>query len=45
MSALLDNHLDVSYAEIDSPHGHDSFLMEDPHYHGIIRGYMDNIAL
>ena len=45
VSALLDNQLDVSYAEIDSPHGHDSFLMEDPHYHGIIRGYMDNIAL
>jgi len=43
VSALLDNHLDVSYAEIDCPHGHDSFLMEDPHYHGIIRGYMENI--
>ncbi len=45
VSALLDNHLEVSYAEIDSPHGHDSFLMEDPHYHGILRGYMENIAL
>jgi len=45
VSALLDNHLDVSYAEIDCPHGHDSFLMDDPHYHGIIRGYMENIEL
>jgi homoserine O-acetyltransferase/O-succinyltransferase len=45
VTALLNNHLDVSYAEIDSPHGHDSFLMEDAHYHGIIRAYMDNIAL
>jgi len=45
VKALLDNHLDVSYAEITSPHGHDSFLMEDAHYHAILRSYLENIAL
>lgn len=45
VKALLDNRLDVSYAEIDAPHGHDAFLMEDPRYHGLIRAYMDGIPL
>lgn len=45
VGALLNNHLDVSYAEIDSPYGHDSFLMEDAHYHSVIRAYLGNIAL
>jgi homoserine O-acetyltransferase/O-succinyltransferase len=44
VKALLDNRLDVSYAEIDAPHGHDAFLMEDPRYHSLIRAYFDNIA-
>jgi homoserine O-acetyltransferase len=44
VKALLDNRLDVSYAEIDAPHGHDAFLMEDPRYHRLIRAYFDNIA-
>jgi homoserine O-acetyltransferase len=26
---------DVSYAEIDAPHGHDAFLLDDPRYHGV----------
>ena len=42
--ALLDNELNVSYAEITSSHGHDSFLMEDRHYHKLVRAYMDNIV-
>jgi homoserine O-acetyltransferase len=41
---LLDNRLSVSYAEIDAPHGHDAFLMDDPRYHNLIRAYFDNIA-
>ena len=45
VKALLDNHLDVSYAEITSAHGHDSFLMEDAHYHAILRSYLEKIAL
>jgi homoserine O-acetyltransferase len=40
VKALLDNNLDVSYAEIDAPHGHDAFLMDDPRYHGLIRAYL-----
>ena len=44
VKALLDNRLSVSYAEIDAPHGHDAFLMEDPRYHKLIRAYFDNIA-
>jgi homoserine O-acetyltransferase len=43
VKALLDNRLSVSYAEIDAPHGHDAFLMDDPRYHNLIRAYFDNI--
>ena len=32
VKALLDNRRDVSYAEIDAPHGHDAFLLDDPRY-------------
>jgi homoserine O-acetyltransferase len=42
--ALLDNRLDVSYAEIEAPHGHDAFLLEDPRYHALLRACFDNIA-
>lgn len=45
VKALLDNRLNVSYAEIDAPHGHDAFLMDDARYHGLIRAYMEGIAL
>ncbi|GAA5784509.1 homoserine O-succinyltransferase MetX [Chitiniphilus shinanonensis] len=44
VKALLDARKHVSYAEIDSKHGHDAFLMEDPPYHAIMRAYLDNIA-
>jgi homoserine O-acetyltransferase/O-succinyltransferase len=42
VKALLDNKRDVSYAEINAPHGHDAFLLDDPRYMGIIRSYFDN---
>ncbi len=45
VKALLDNRLGVSYAEIDAPHGHDAFLMDDLRYHNLIRAYFDNIAV
>ncbi|MCV2370299.1 homoserine O-succinyltransferase MetX [Roseateles oligotrophus] len=45
VKALLDNKLDVSYAEIDAPHGHDAFLLEDPRYHGVLRAYFTRIAV
>jgi homoserine O-acetyltransferase len=44
VKALLDNRLSVSYAEIDAPHGHDAFLMDDLRYHNLIRAYFGNIA-
>ena len=45
VKALLDNRADVCYAEIDAPHGHDAFLLEDPRYHALVRAYFDNVAL
>lgn len=44
VKALLDNRHRVSYAEIDAPHGHDAFLLEDPRYHGVLRAGFDNLA-
>jgi homoserine O-acetyltransferase/O-succinyltransferase len=44
VKALLDNSHPVSYAEINAPHGHDAFLMDDEHYHAVIRAYMNNVA-
>ena len=43
VKALLDNELSVSYAEVTAAHGHDAFLMPDPHYHAILRSYLSNI--
>ncbi|MEO8629419.1 MAG: homoserine O-acetyltransferase [Betaproteobacteria bacterium] len=43
VKALVQNRHNVSYAEIDAPHGHDAFLMEDPRYHSLIRAYLANI--
>ena len=45
VKALLDNEHTVSYAEVTAAHGHDAFLMEDPHYHAILRSYLNNIEL
>jgi homoserine O-acetyltransferase/O-succinyltransferase len=44
VKALLDNRLDVSYAEIGAPHGHDAFLLEDPRYHRLVAAYFDRVA-
>ena len=44
VKALLDNRRDVSYAEIDAPHGHDAFLLDDPRYMCAVRSYFDGIA-
>jgi homoserine O-acetyltransferase/O-succinyltransferase len=41
--ALLDNGRDVSYCEIDAPHGHDAFLLEDPRYLRAVRSYFESI--
>jgi homoserine O-acetyltransferase len=44
VKALVDNRIGVSYAEIEAPHGHDAFLLDDPRYHAVMRGYFDRIA-
>ncbi len=44
VKALLENRRDVSYAEIDAPHGHDAFLLDDARYMNLMRSYFDGIA-
>jgi homoserine O-acetyltransferase len=42
--ALLHNRCDVTYAEIDAPHGHDAFLLDDARYHRLVTAYFDRIG-
>ena len=42
VKALLDNQIDVSYAEINAPHGHDAFLLDDARYMGVVRSYFQS---
>lgn len=42
VKALLDNGRAVSYAEIDAPHGHDAFLLDDARYHAAVRAYFEH---
>jgi homoserine O-acetyltransferase len=44
VKALLDNRRQVSYAEIDAPHGHDAFLLNDPRYKNVVRSYFDGVV-
>jgi homoserine O-acetyltransferase len=44
VNALLHNKRRVSYAEITSAHGHDSFLMEDEQYMAVMRAYLERVA-
>jgi homoserine O-acetyltransferase len=43
--ALLHNRRHVVYAEIDCDAGHDSFLLDDAHYHAVLRAYLENISV
>lgn len=45
VKALLDSEHTVSYAEVTALQGHDAFLMEDAHYHAILRSYFDRIEV
>lgn len=42
--ALQTNNLNVSYAEINSPHGHDSFLIQNESYFKILGTYMARVS-
>jgi homoserine O-acetyltransferase len=44
VKALLDHKRQVTYAEIDAPHGHDAFLLDDARYHNLLRAYYTRIA-
>ena len=44
VKALLENRRDVSYAEIDAPHGHDAFLLDDARYLGVVRSYFERVG-
>jgi homoserine O-acetyltransferase len=43
VKALVDNRASVSYAEIEAPHGHDAFLLDDPRYHDVMRAYFARV--
>ena len=44
VKSLINNRRDVSYAEIDAPHGHDAFLLDDARYLNLVRAYFEQIA-
>jgi homoserine O-acetyltransferase len=44
VQALINNQRDVSYAEIDAPHGHDAFLLDDARYLQVVRSYFEQIS-
>ncbi len=43
VQALVNNRRRVTYAEIDAPHGHDAFLLEDARYHAVVRDYYGRV--
>jgi homoserine O-acetyltransferase/O-succinyltransferase len=43
VQALVNNKRKVTYAEINAPHGHDAFLLEDARYLNVVRSYYDNV--
>ena len=44
VKALIENQRQVSYAEINAPHGHDAFLLTDPRYHAVVNAYFEQIS-
>jgi homoserine O-acetyltransferase len=42
--SLISNQRKVTYAEIDAPHGHDAFLLDDARYMNLVRAYFDRIS-
>ncbi|QID19414.1 homoserine O-acetyltransferase [Nitrogeniibacter mangrovi] len=45
VSALMHNRRHVSYAEVECAAGHDSFLLDDAQYHGVLSAYFDRIEV
>ncbi|MCE2989292.1 MAG: homoserine O-acetyltransferase [Nitrosomonadaceae bacterium] len=44
VTALLDGNKDVAYAEVNAPHGHDAFLLDNPQYHAVVRRFLQRVA-
>ena len=44
VKALLAEKKHVTYAEIEAPHGHDAFLLDDAQYHGLVRAFLSGAA-
>ncbi|XUO85353.1 homoserine O-acetyltransferase [Halomonas sp. KM007] len=44
VDALTQAGKSVSYANIDSPHGHDAFLLPEPRYHALFSAFMGRVA-
>jgi homoserine O-acetyltransferase len=45
VEALVANKRQVSYAEIDAPHGHDAFLLDDIRYLSLVQAYFERIPV
>ena len=43
VQALVRNDRRLTYAEIDAPHGHDAFLLDDPRYMNVVGAYFYKI--
>ncbi len=43
VQALVKNDRRVTYAEIDAPHGHDAFLLDDARYMNVVQAYYDRV--
>ncbi len=43
VEALLANGRRVTYAEVDAPHGHDAFLLDDPQYMAAMRAWFERV--
>jgi homoserine O-acetyltransferase len=43
VQALVNNKRRVTYAEIDAPHGHDAFLLDDARYLRVVREYYHRV--
>jgi homoserine O-acetyltransferase/O-succinyltransferase len=45
VQALVKNNREVVYAEVEAPHGHDAFLLDNPQYHAVVRAYFERVIV
>ncbi len=45
VKALIDERKNVSYLEVEAPHGHDGFLMDVPVYMKAFQAYLDKVVV